>query len=96
MLDALEEGNLADSSGRDAIVFLLKSDLLEGHKVASDQVFALVDHTVSAFSELLETLVAFELLRVVAELLLLAVVGLRRVELLVAGGVLILHYFLND
>lgn len=53
MLDAFKEGNLADCSWWYTIILLLKSDLFEGYKVSSDQVFTFVDHTVSTFSKLL-------------------------------------------
>lgn len=93
VLNALQEGNFADSCGGDTVVLLLKSDLLECDKVTSDEVLALVDHTVGTFSEFLETLVTLKLLGVVAELLLCAIFCLCSIELLVAGWVLIFHYF---
>ena len=70
MLDSFEQRNFADCSGWNSVVFLFKSDLFERHEFASYHIFALVDYAISSFAELFKSLVAFELFRVVAELLL--------------------------
>lgn len=73
MLDTFEEGNFADCSRWDTIIFLLESDLLKGYIVTSDQIFALKHYTVGALSKFLKALVAFKLLGIVAELLLASI-----------------------
>ena len=67
MLQILEQTNLADSSGWNAIVLLLESYLLDGHELASLKVLGLVDDTVSALAELLEPLVLVERIDVFSE-----------------------------
>ena len=73
MLDAFEQGDFADCSGWNTVIFLLESDLLECYIVTSDEIFALEHYTVSALSEFLKALIAFKLLGIVAELLLTSV-----------------------
>ena len=46
----LEEADLADGRGWDAVVFLLEPDLLDGHYLTRFEVLGFVDHSVSAFA----------------------------------------------
>lgn len=74
MLDSFKERNLTDCGGRYSIVLFLKPYFLERDELTSDEVLALVDYAVSALAELLQSLVAFKLLRVVAKLFCIACV----------------------
>ncbi len=58
MLQSFEQTDFTDGSRWNSIIFLLKSDFLESHHLASDKISALVDDTVSSLSELLLALVA--------------------------------------
>ena len=53
----LEERDLADGGGRDALVLLLESDLLERDRLVGDLVHRLVHHPVGALPDLLLLLV---------------------------------------
>jgi hypothetical protein len=53
----LEEGDLADGGGGDALVLLLEADLLERDRLVGDPVQRLVHHPVRAFPDLLLLLV---------------------------------------
>jgi len=53
----LEEGDLADGGGGDALVLLLEADLLERDRLVGVEVLALVNHPVRALPDLLHLLV---------------------------------------
>jgi hypothetical protein len=57
VLHLLEEGDLADGGGRDALVVLLQPDLLERDRLVGVPVLALVHHPVRALPDLLHLLV---------------------------------------
>jgi len=57
VLHLLEEGDLADGGGRDALVLLLEADLLERDRLVGVAVLALVHHPVRALPDLLRLLV---------------------------------------
>lgn len=70
MFDSFKERDLTDSCGGNSVVFLLQSDFLKSHICTIDQVFALVNNTISTFSELLFFLVSVQLRGFLAEFLL--------------------------
>jgi hypothetical protein len=57
VLHLLEEGDLADGGGGDALVLLLEADLLERDRLVGVAVLALVHHPVRALPDLLHLLV---------------------------------------
>ena len=62
MLNALQKTDLADGGGRDAVVLLLKLDLLEGNDLAGLLILCFEDDTVRAFAELVQLFVLVELI----------------------------------
>lgn len=53
VLQVLQQADLSDGSARDAVVFFLQSDLLNGYQFTSLGVESLVDDSVGALSQLL-------------------------------------------
>jgi len=52
MLQLLEHRYLANSSARDAFIFVLKPDLLQGDELVGEPVASLVDDAVRALADL--------------------------------------------
>jgi hypothetical protein len=73
VLETFQQRYLADGSGRDTVVLLLQTDLLECDSLSRDFIDGLVDYTVSALAQLIELLIAIYLGRRLDELLLLAI-----------------------
>lgn len=59
MTQFFQEGNFADCSARNAFVFVVQADSLQGHNVACGAVLGFVNDAVSAFSKLFDLLVFF-------------------------------------
>jgi len=95
VFDSLKKRNLTNCGRGHSIIFFFKPYFLERNELTSDEVFALVYHTVSSLAELLQSLVAFQLLSVVAKLFNISCVrqrGSLLVELLHLCRVLVFHF----